>query len=103
LFSENALEKFGSFAEDSTPRRVVKLGESWAFRLEVPSNAGVLNVDIRCTFKELGQHAGHKCMRIKCAGNFSPQAGPDTPDRLVKIEKGRFSGNVWFDPELGMM
>jgi RNA polymerase sigma factor (sigma-70 family) len=103
LFSENALKKCGSFAEDTTPRRVVKLGDSWAIRLEVPSNAGTLNVDVRCTFKNWEQHADRKCMRIKCTGNFSPQAGPNTANLPVQIEKGRFSGDVWFDPELGMI
>jgi hypothetical protein len=103
LFNENALEKYGSFAEDTTPRRVVKLGDSWAIRLVVPSNAGILNVDIRCTFKNWEQHADRKCMRIKFTGNFSPQAAPNTPNLPVKIEKGRLSGETWFDPELGMV
>jgi RNA polymerase sigma factor (sigma-70 family) len=103
LFSENALEKLGSFAEDTTPRRVVKLGDSWAIKLEVPSNVGILDVDVRCTFKNWEQHANRKCMHIKCTGNFSLQAGPDAPNLPVKIEKGRFTGDIWFDPELGMM
>ena len=103
LFNENALEKYGSFAEDTTPRRVVKLGDSWAIRLVVPSNAGILNVDIRCTFKNWEQHADRKCMRIKFTGNFSPQAAPNTPNLPVKIEKGRLSGETWFDPELAMI
>ena len=103
LFSENALEKLGSFAEDTTPRRVVKLGDSWAIKLEVPSNVGILDVDVRCTFKNWEQHANRKCMHIKCTGNFSLQAGPDAPNLPVKIEKGRFTGDLWCDPELGMM
>jgi hypothetical protein len=103
LFSENALEKCGSIGEDTTPRRVVKLGDSWAIRLEVSSNVGILNVDVSCTFKNWEQHADRKCMRIICAGDFSPQTDPNAANRPVKIEKGRFSGNVWFDPELGMI
>jgi RNA polymerase sigma factor (sigma-70 family) len=103
LFSENALKKCGSFAEDTTPRRVVKLGDSWAARLESPSNAGILNVDLKCTFKNWEQHADRKCMRIKFTGKFSPVATPDTPSLPVRIEKGRFSGDAWFDPELGMI
>ncbi len=103
LVSENALKKCGSFAEDTTPRRVVKLGDSWAIKLEAPSNVGILDVDIKNTFKNWEQHADRKCMRIKCTGNFSPQAGPNTPNLPIKIEKGRFSGESWFDPELGMI
>ena len=103
LFNETALEKFGSFAEDSTPRRVVKLGDSWAVRLKVPSNAGALNVDLKCTFKNWEQHADRKCMRIKFTGKITPQTTPNTPNLPVKIEKGRLSGETWFDPELGMV
>jgi hypothetical protein len=103
LFNENALEKYGSFAEDTTPRRVVKLGDSWAIRLVVPSNTGILNVDLKCTFKNWEQHADRKCMRIKFTGNITPQAAPNTPNLPVKIEKGRLSGETWFDPELGMV
>ena len=103
LFSENSLEKFGSFAEDTTPRRVVKLGDSWALRLVVPSNVGTLNVDLKCTFKNWEQHADRKCMRIKFTGAITPQADPNTPNLPIKIEKGRLSGETWFDPELGMI
>ena len=103
LFNEAALEKFGSFAQDSMPSRVVKLGDSWATRLEMPGNGGLLNVNVKSTFKNWDQHADHKCMRIKYTGTFSPQAAPNTPNLPVRIEKGRFSGETWFDPELGMI
>ena len=100
LFSENALKEYGGFAEDAMPRRVVKLGDSWAVHLEQPSNGGIINVDVKSTFENWEQHADRKCMRIKLTGSFSSQAGSNFP---VKIEKGRFSGDSWFDPELGMI
>jgi RNA polymerase sigma factor (sigma-70 family) len=103
LFNEKVLAKFGSFGEDSTPHRVVKLGDSWAVHLEEPSNAGTLNVDLKCTFKNWEQHADRKCMQIKFTGNITPQADPNTANLPVKIEKGRLSGETWFDPELGMI
>jgi hypothetical protein len=82
---------------------VVKLGDSWAVRLEVPADIGILNLDLKCTFKNWEQRADHKCMRIKFTGNFSPQADPGTPNLPVKLEKARLSGELWFDPELGMV
>ena len=103
LFNENVLVKFGSFGEDSTPHRVVKLGDGWAIHLEEPSGAGPLNVDLKCTFKNWEQHADHKCMRIIFAGTITPQAAPNTASLPVKIEKGRVSGETWFDPKLGMI
>ena len=102
-FNETALEKLGTIAEDSTPRRVVKPGDRWAIRLEAPSNAGQLNVDIKCTFKNWEQHADRKCMRIKYTGSFSPLATSDATNLPVRIEQGKFSGDLWFDPELGMV
>ena len=100
LFRENGLKEYGTIAEDTTPSRVVKLGDSWAKHLEQPSNGGMINVDVKSTFENWEQHADRKCMRIKLSGSFSSQAGSNFP---VKIEKGRFSGEAWFDPELGMV
>lgn len=103
LFNENTLKQYGSIGEDTTPRRVVKLGDSWAIRLEVPADIGNLNLDLKCTFKNWEQHADHKCMRIKFTGNFSPKAAANTPIVPVKLEKGTLSGELWFDPDLGMV
>jgi RNA polymerase sigma factor (sigma-70 family) len=102
LFNENALEKLGSFAQDTTPRREVKLGDIWAMHLEERSNLGTLNVDLKCTFKNWEQHADRKCMRIKFTGRIAPQADPNIASLPVRIENGRLSGETWFDPELGM-
>jgi len=102
LFSENLLKNCGSFAEDTTPRRVVKLGDSWEMHLAETSNLGIINVDLKCTFKNWEQHGDRKCMRIKFTGNISPQTAPNTASLPVNIEKGRVSGEDWFDPELGM-
>ncbi|HEX7577538.1 MAG TPA: DUF6263 family protein, partial [Verrucomicrobiae bacterium] len=100
LFNENMLKQYGSVGEDTTPLRVVKLGDSWAARLEVPADIGMLNLDLKSTFKNWEQHADHKCMRITFTGDFSLQAVPNTP---VKLEKAGLSGELWFDPELGMV
>jgi RNA polymerase sigma factor (sigma-70 family) len=101
MFNEKVLAKFGSFGEDSTPHRVVKLGDSWAVHLEEPSNAGALNVDLKCTFKNWEQHEDRKCMRIMFAGTIV--AAPNAGSLPVKIENGRVSGETWFDPKLEMI
>jgi len=103
MFNEINLEKYGSVLEDTVPRRVVKLGDRWAISLKVPSNAGNLQVDIKCQFKNWEQRANHKCMHIAYMGTLSAEAGPDASTLRVKIEKGKISGDVWFDPKLGMM
>ena len=101
MFDEKVLAKFGSFGEDSTPHRVVKLGDSWAVHLEEPSNAGALNVDLKCTFKNWEQHEDRKCIRIMFAGTV--EAAPNAGSLPVKIENGRASGETWFDPKLEMI
>ena len=102
MFSEINLEKYGSVLEDTVSRRVVKLGDRWTMKLKVPSNGGNLNLDIKCLFKNWEQRAGHKCMHITYTGGISSEAGPDGSSLRIRIEKGTMSGDVWFDPELGM-
>jgi len=103
IFNEIALEKYGSVGEDTVPRRVVKLGDRWAISLKVPSNAGNLQVDIKCAFKNWEQRAGHKCMHLTFTGAISTDASSDAAALRIKIEKGKVAGDVWFDPELGIM
>lgn len=103
LFDEADLTKLGSFAEDTTPRRVVKLGESWPVTLEVPSDNDVLNVDLKCTFKNWEARADRRCMRIGFTGSLSAGAGAKARPPRIAISKARISGDVWFDPELGML
>jgi hypothetical protein len=102
MFTENGFRQYGfsSFAA-MLPNRAVKVGDTWSSKLEVPDDTGILNVDLKCTFKNWEQHADRKCMRIKCTGNFSSPATPNTSNIPRKIEKGRLSGEFWFDPELG--
>ncbi|MGA3285202.1 MAG: DUF6263 family protein [Verrucomicrobiota bacterium] len=103
LFTGNGFKQYGSFA-DMMPNRAVKIGDTWSKKLEVPDdNIGILNVDLKCTFKNWEQHADRKCARIQCTGTFSSRAAANAPNLPVKIEKGTLSGEVWFDPELGMI
>ena len=103
LFNENLIKQFVLIVVDTTPRRVVKLGDSWAPRPEVPTDFGMFNLDLKSTFKNWEQHADHKCMRIIFTGVFSPQAVSNTPNPRGKLEKAGLSGESWFDPELGMV
>jgi hypothetical protein len=41
-------------------------------------------------------------MHITFTGTISAVAGADASTLRVKIEKGKVSGDIWFDPELGM-
>jgi RNA polymerase sigma factor (sigma-70 family) len=102
-FNESILEEYGSIAQDSEPRRVVKLGDRWTMKLKVPSPGGNLNLDIKCVFKGWEQKADHKCMRIAFTGSISAEAGPDASTPRETIGDGKITGDSWFDPELGMV
>jgi RNA polymerase sigma factor (sigma-70 family) len=102
-FNESILEEYGSIAQDSEPRRVVKLGDRWTMKLKVPSPGGNLNLDIKCVFKSWEQKADHKCMRIAFTGSISAEAGPDASTLRETIGDGKITGDSWFDPELGMV
>ena len=41
-------------------------------------------------------------MHITFTGTISAKAGSDASALPAKIEKGTVTGNIWFDPELGM-
>jgi RNA polymerase sigma factor (sigma-70 family) len=106
LFHENTLKQygsFGSFVEDMRPRRAVKVGDRWPVEKEVPVVDGVLNMNLRYTFANWGRHGDHQCMRIKLTGNCLAKAAANTPNPATKTDKGKLSGEIWFDPELGMI
>ncbi len=103
MFGENTLRQYPSSIAEIMPTRPVKVGETWSRKWEKPSAAGILNVDMRFTFENWEQHGSRKCMRIKCRGDFSAKVPHDAPGATVKVEKGKVSGEIWFDPDLGMV
>lgn len=102
MFSEIGLKKLGAVGEDTEPRRVVKLGDRWTVSLKAPSNSGDLQVDVKCRFKNWEPRSGHKCMHITFVGTISAANGSDAPAQHAQIERGAVTGDIWFDPELGM-
>jgi hypothetical protein len=101
MFGEDTLRQYGSFGE-MMPNRVVKVGESWAVKREFPTAAGNLAVDMKFTFKGWEQQGNHKCARIETHGTLSSASG-SPGNTNVKIDDGKTSGTIWFDPELGMV
>ncbi|HEY3932662.1 MAG TPA: DUF6263 family protein [Verrucomicrobiae bacterium] len=102
MFSEDTLKKYGSFA-DMMPNRMVNVGESWSVKKDTTSAIGVLTIDMKYTFKNWEQHADRKCAHIEMAGDISTKSTSNASGAVIEIEKGKISGDVWFDPELGMI
>jgi Family of unknown function (DUF6263) len=102
MFSEDTLKRYGSFG-DEFPNRMVNVGESWSVKKDIVSSVGVLNSDIKYTFKNWEQHDDRKCAHIVDTGDISTKSTSNASGAVVEIEKGKISGEFWFDPELGMV
>jgi hypothetical protein len=102
MFSGDILKEYASFGE-MMPNRPVAIGDHWRKTKDFVSPVGIVATDVEYTFKSWEQHPDHKCMRIAVAGNISakPDAmGQNSPQRNIK---GKFAGDAWFDPALGMI
>ena len=84
------------------PNRIMNVGENWLVKKDVVDNIGVLTVNMKLTFKNWEQHGDHKCAHIEETGSISSKSVSTASGAMVKIEKGRISGDIWFDPELGL-
>jgi hypothetical protein len=102
MFSEDSLKQYASFG-DTIPNRTVNIGESWPVKKDVVSSIGVLTVDMKYTFKNWEQHGDRKCAHIEAVGDISTKSISNASGAVVEIKKGKISGDVWFDPELGMI
>lgn len=99
--SEETLKRYGSLGE-MMPNRVVKVGEDWSIKEQVPSTIGTLDIQMNYTFKKWEQRDDRRCALIKADGVITPAPGPGGGSP-VKVQKGTISGDIWFDPELGMV
>jgi hypothetical protein len=103
LFNSDTLKRYGSFG-DMMPNRTVNIGESWSVTKDVVSAIGTLTTATKYTFKNWEQHGDRKCARIAYTGDItSKSVSAATVGAAVEVEKGEVSGDVWFDPGLGMI
>lgn len=104
LYDQDTLKQFyGSFSQP-LPDHPVKIGESWSSSQDITSPTGVMTMDGTYTFKDWEQHNGHNCVHLLVTGDIKTKTAPPSPGgEVVKIEKGIMTGDVWFDPDLGMI
>ena len=101
LFSEETLKRYGEFG-DMMPNREVKVGESWSVNRTIPTGVGDITTDMKYTFKKWDPQSGRRCALIATTGDLASAPGGTTATP-IKIEKGKMGGDIWFDPELGMV
>jgi hypothetical protein len=100
MFGGDILKEYASFG-DMKANRPVTTGDHWRKTTEFVSPVGVVASDMEYTFKSWEQHHDRKCMRIAVAGSISAKPGAPAQNGSPQITKGEFTGDAWFDPELG--
>jgi RNA polymerase sigma factor (sigma-70 family) len=102
MFSGDILKEYASFGDMMTDRPVTT-GDHWRKTKEFVSPVGVTATDMEYTFKGWEQHHDRKCIRIAVAGSISAKPGAPAQNGSPQIIQGKFVGDAWFDPELGMV
>jgi hypothetical protein len=103
MFSEDTLKRYGSFS-DALPNRTVNVGESWSVKNDIVATIGTLTMDMNYTFKNWEQHGDRKCAHVEATGTIaSKNASAAMVGAVVEVEKGKITGDFWFDPEAGMI
>jgi hypothetical protein len=102
IYGEENLKRYVTY-DGSMPNRTIKIGGDWLVKKDIPTSVGSVAVDVKSTFKNWDQHNDRKCAHIESTGNFSTKAPSTASGALMEIKKGRVLGDMWFDPELGMI
>jgi len=100
LFNDGSIKQYLAIGS-SVPGRFVKVGETWPFKKDVSSAAGLLTVDGKSQFKNWEQHNGHMCAHLKTTGNISTKSATAATGMAMNIEKAKVLGDAWFDPAAG--
>jgi RNA polymerase sigma factor (sigma-70 family) len=102
LFNENLLKQYASFGI-GLPSHPVKIGESWSVKTDMDSNAGNLALNMEYTFKNWESHSERRCAHFTITGRISSNNPSTATGAAIEIRKGDVTGDMWFDPALGMI
>jgi hypothetical protein len=102
MFNAETLKRYGSFA-DAMPGHPVSVGDSWPYQEDATTAIGIIKVAMNYTFKNWEQFRGRQCVHVNAAGDISTKSISTANGMAVQIEKGRITGEFWYDPVLGMI
>jgi RNA polymerase sigma factor (sigma-70 family) len=94
MLDDYTFKRFGSLG-DTLPNGSLKLGEHSQVTENIGTPVGFPVMDMDYTFKGWEERDGKQCARVGIEGTVSE--GQST------AQKGTMSGDVWFDPSLGMI
>jgi len=102
IFNEDTLKQYGAWGE-LIPNRTVRIGDSWSIKKDVGSTMGMLALDMKLTFKNWEQHGERQCAHIETTGDLSTKTISTASGAAIEIKQGKISGDLWYDPEMGMI
>ncbi|MGH7951212.1 MAG: DUF6263 family protein [Limisphaerales bacterium] len=102
MFSKDSLKQYGSFS-DALPDHPVKIGDSWSVNKNIAMPGGDMKIGMNYTFKNWEQIGDRKCAHFVDTGDISSKDISFSTNMTMQIEKGKVFGDVWFDPDLGMI
>jgi hypothetical protein len=85
------------------PNQPVAIGDRWRKIKDFASPGGMVATDTEYTFKNRAQYRDRQCMQIGVAGTISAKPDATVQNSPRRNIKGKFTGDAWFDPELGMV
>ena len=103
MFNEESVKQMGVLPQ-GLPGRVVKLGESWPYDLDLKMGPlGRLHIAMKYTFQGWEDRGGHRCAVLQYTGNLSSKAAGQNSPTQIEITDGHMEGKSWFDPQPGLM
>ena len=102
LFNENVLKEYASYGK-GLPNHPVKVGESWSSQTDTASDAGDLALKMNFTFQNWEMRRDRRCAHFTITGKVSSKNASTATGSAIEIKKGNFTGDLWYDPDLGMM
>ena len=103
LLSEENLKRAVNLAI-GLPDKPVKVSETWsAQRDNNLGPLGIMQMDLKSTFKGWEEHDKRRCALIEYSGPVTAKPGTAAPPMTVTVENGKVTGKIWFDPVSGMI
>lgn len=103
MFNEDSLKQLCD-PSLMLPAKPVSVGDTWPIKTTMKmAPVGDLTFNLKGAFKRWDDLDTRRCARLEFTGNISSKPDAAQGQSPVQIEKDKLSGEVWFDPELGMM
>jgi hypothetical protein len=102
VLNEDNLKEMGELG-NCLPNKTIRLGEQWNLQREFNlGQMGAMKVSMTITFSGWEERDQHRCALFETTGTVTGASEGKMGPMTFKMENGKTSGKVWFDPELGM-